>query len=161
MPGRGAFGPPPKSILDKSPNPFDAMRFLSFVVLFVLAAISSRLGFGQTPDSKSRSLGVPDSLREATFGRFEIGVGISDSIGNQPENWALLKKHFSIVTPENCMKPQSLERTQGKRNFETADKFVEFASSNNLRIVGHCLIWAKDDRTHEWYFKDGEAVEHY
>ena len=36
------------------------------------------------------------------------------------------------------------------------DAFVNFALSNQLKVVGHTLVWAKDDRTPPWFTKDGE-----
>ncbi len=57
------------------------------------------------------------------------------------------------------MKPQSLQRQPGQFNFAQADRFVKFASAHGLKIVGHCLVWAKDDRTDAWYFKvDGRDI---
>jgi endo-1,4-beta-xylanase len=38
---------------------------------------------------------------------------------------------------------------------EPADRFVNFAVSNNLKVVGHCLVWAKDDRTPAWFCEEG------
>ncbi|MGI9110448.1 MAG: endo-1,4-beta-xylanase, partial [Opitutales bacterium] len=40
-------------------------------------------------------------------------------------------------------------------NFDQADKFVAFANSKDLKVVGHCLVWAKDDRTPAWFYQDG------
>ena len=68
----------------------------------------------------------------------------------QPEDAALIRQHFQILTPENCMKPQSIHPAEDRWNFEAADRFVEFARANKLEVVGHCLVWAKDDRTDEW-----------
>lgn len=106
--------------------------------------------------SKSTSSREEMSLTQATRGRFEIGVGISDSIADQPEKWDLLKKHFTIVTPENCMKPQSFQPAADQINSQRPDQFVEFAVKNNLRVVGHTLVWAKDDRTPPWFYLDGD-----
>ena len=33
---------------------------------------------------------------------------------------------------------------------------MAFAHEHKLRIVGHCLVWAKDDRTPPWFFRDGD-----
>ena len=87
---------------------------------------------------------------------FAVGVGIHDRIFGRPADWALLKAQFSYVTPENCMKPDPIQRQPGRWGFETADHFVEFAVSNNLKVVGHCLVWAKDDRTPRWFCVDGD-----
>ena len=43
--------------------------------------------------------------------------------------------------------------------FEATDRFVDFARSKNLEVVGHCLVWAKDDRMDEWMMgEDGKPV---
>lgn len=88
---------------------------------------------------------------------FHLGVGISDRIAFQKEDHALLRHHFDTLTPENCMKPAQLQAAQGQYDFRLADSFVNFATTNGLRVVGHCLVWAKDDRTPEWFFKDAGA----
>ena len=96
------------------------------------------------------------TLREAVAGRFEIGAGVSDRIFEKTENWPLLTREFSSITPENCMKPQSIQRSPGNRDYTVADRFIQFAEEKNLHLVGHCLVWAKDDRTQPWYYLDGE-----
>lgn len=96
------------------------------------------------------------SLRDAAIGRFEIGVGISDRIAALTNDWPLLTTQFGTVTPENCMKPMAIQPVEGQFNFSQADAFVEFATQHGLRIVGHCLVWAKDDRTPPWFYRDGD-----
>lgn len=86
---------------------------------------------------------------------FGIGAGIADGIATRPGDWALLKKHFAFVTPENCMKPDPIQREPGVWRWDLPDSFVSFAVSNNLQVVGHCLVWAKDDRTPPWFADDG------
>jgi endo-1,4-beta-xylanase len=98
---------------------------------------------------------APSSLREASQGLFPIGLGLADRVASQPENWALLTNQFSIVTPENCMKPAKVQASEGQWDFALADSFVNFSSEQKLNMVGHCLVWAKDDRTPEWFFRDG------
>ena len=84
------------------------------------------------------------------------GVGLSDRIADRPADWPLLTAQFGMVTPENCMKPDALQRQSGQWRFEQADRFVDFARSKDLKVVGHCLVWAKDDRTPAWFYLDGE-----
>ena len=96
------------------------------------------------------------SLRQASAGLFAIGAGISDQIPQRTNDWALLTNQFTIVTPENCMKPAAVQPVEGEFNFTQADAFVDFAERHQLKIVGHCLVWAKDDRTPPWFYRDGE-----
>ncbi|MGZ8939427.1 MAG: endo-1,4-beta-xylanase [Limisphaerales bacterium] len=93
------------------------------------------------------------TLKDAPFA---VGVGISDRIPQKPLDWPLLKAQFSYVTPENCMKPDPIQRQPGVWLWEVPDAFVNFAVSNHLKVVGHCLVWAKDDRTPPWFALDGD-----
>jgi endo-1,4-beta-xylanase len=86
---------------------------------------------------------------------FPIGVGISDRIHQQSQDWPLLKTHFNYLTPENCMKPDPLQRSENQWRWEAPDAFVNFALSNDFKVVGHCLVWAKDDRTPPWFATAG------
>ena len=108
----------------------------------------------QTP----KSVPPPSTLRRAAAGKFPIGVGISDRIPERPQDWPLLTAQFSMVTPENCMKPASVQPVEGQFHFERPDAFVEFAVRQKLPVVGHCLVWAKDDRTPAWFFRDGDKL---
>ena len=114
------------------------------IVIGLLAGSAARLRAGSP------------SLRQAANGLFAIGVGISDQIPLRPNDWALLTNQFTIVTPENCMKPAAVQPAEGEFNFTQADAFVDFAEQRQLKIVGHCLVWAKDDRTPPWFYRDGE-----
>ena len=99
----------------------------------------------------------PANLAEASNGRFATGVGISDRIPEMKDDWTLLKKHFQLITPENCMKPAAVQRKEGEFRFEQPDAFVAFAQEQDLKVVGHCLVWAKDDRTPPWFYLDDEG----
>jgi len=98
------------------------------------------------------------SLKEAAKRFFPIGVGVDDRIADRAADHRLLLTQFSIVTPENCMKPAKVQSAEGKWDFAQADAFVEFATKNGLKVVGHCLVWAKDDRTPAWFYRDGETT---
>lgn len=123
-----------------------------FVTAVLLGVASLALG----PDSAREDEPGPvrRSLKEAAGGRFKIGVGVGQRVLEQPEDAALIRRQFQIVTPENCMKPQSLHPAEDRWNFEAADRFAAFARANRLEVVGHCLVWAKDDRTDEWMTRE-------
>src|SRR5436190_10234369 len=87
---------------------------------------------------------------------FPIGVAVRDNIASRPDDWQLLKTQFSYLTAENCMKPDPLQRQEGHFAWEVPDSFVSFSLSNNFKMVGHCLVWAKDDRTPPWFRLDGD-----
>lgn len=122
-----------------------SIRRRAQLVSLVLLALAPALGFAA----------ADTTLRGAAKDLFTIGVGINDRIPERPSDWLLLKTHFSSITPENCLKPDPVQVEEGRFNFRLPDAFVGFASSNQLQVVGHCLVWAKDDRTPAWFFKDG------
>ena len=121
--------------------------------LFLLLTVAGAFA-GGCQTAEPTSPGKP-SLRRAAHGRFEMGVGLSDRIAERPGDWQLLTNQFNSVTPENCMKPDPVQVAEGQFRFERPDAFVEFATAHKLKVVGHCLVWAKDDRTPPWFYRDG------
>ena len=109
---------------------------------------------------KHRFVGLEPTLRGAALDSFTIGAGIGHQLA-KPErraDWPLLTEQFGGVTPENCMKVKAVQPEEGKFRFADADRFMKFAAQRDLPVVGHCLVWAKDDRTPPWFFKDGEKA---
>lgn len=87
---------------------------------------------------------------------FPIGVAVSPR-SLQGEQGEFIKKHFNSLTPENVMKPALLQPQEGKFVWEEADKIVEFAQANGMKVRGHTLAW--HNQTGEWMFKDSLGNE--
>jgi len=101
---------------------------------------------------------APPSLQSKFGPRFTIGVALG---GRVPDDYSaaerkLILHQFGGVTPENCMKMIALQPREGEFHFDEADALVDFAQKNRLQIVGHTLLWAKDERTPPWVFRDGD-----
>ena len=71
---------------------------------------------------------------------FLIGTAVSaeDLTGIRLE---LLKKHFSIATAGNAMKPDALQPTKGGFAFGAADQMVDKVLAEGLSMHGHTLVW--------------------
>lgn len=89
-------------------------------------------------------------LMEKYKGYFKIGAAVNTrSISTHKD---LLIKHFNSITCENETKFISLQREEGKYQFDEADKIVSFAKDNNMFMRGHTFVW--HNQTPGWVFKE-------
>jgi hypothetical protein len=65
----------------------------------------NRWAKGKKQEASARPKPDRRSLKEAVGARFKIGAGVSHRVLQQPEDAALIRQQFQILTPENCMKP--------------------------------------------------------
>lgn len=68
----------------------------------------------------------------------QILMGTALPASNLP---ALAAQEFNFVTPENEMKWDAVEGSEGNFSFGSADNIVSWAQQNNMKIKGHCLVW--------------------
>jgi endo-1,4-beta-xylanase len=54
---------------------------------------------------------------------------------------SLAAQEFNYVTPENEMKWQSVQGSEGNFSFGSADNIVNWAQRNNMKVKGHTLVW--------------------
>src|SRR3954470_3172019 len=81
------------------------------------------------------------TIKDAYKNHFLIGMA-----GDLPGNYSdmekdLVKAHFNIVTPENCMKPAQVHRGENVWRFKRADALVKWCADNNIATHGHTLVW--------------------
>lgn len=89
---------------------------------------------------------------------FLIGVAVAPRMmSDTSAEAALIKKHFSSMTPENVMKMGPIHPQENRYNWEPADKIVDFAQKNGILLRGHTLCW--HNQTPNWFFKkDSQTV---
>jgi endo-1,4-beta-xylanase len=93
------------------------------------------------------------SLKEALSGYFTVGVAVpTNFVEAADRHSSLLARHFGALVPENAMKPESLQPTEGSFRFAPADKIVRFAEAKGMRVRGHTLLWHQ--QTSPWFFFD-------
>ena len=54
---------------------------------------------------------------------------------------ALAEQELNAITPENMFKFGELSSAPGKYSWSSADKLVDWAEENDMRIHGHTLVW--------------------
>lgn len=101
-----------------------------------------------------------DSLKDAFKNKFYIGTAMSlpQIDGTDVKSDDIIRKQFSSIVAENCMKSMFIQPQEGKFFFDDADKFVAFGEKNKMFIIGHTLIW--HSQLPKWFFvgKDGKDV---
>ena len=132
-------------------------KLLAFVCLLCLLA-------GCIP---ARGEKLP-SLKELYAGRFDFGAAAPQSAFASMELWNLMTDQFSILTPENELKPNYVvnwdksrelvretgDQTQVAVRFSAAKPLLDFAKRHGMKVHGHVLLWhieTKDAFFHEDY----------
>ncbi len=108
--------------------------------------------FGQDAASNVAS---QKSLKQAYAGKYWIGFA-DDMRSNSEAYLASIKKHYDIVTPENCMKPERIHPSEKTYTFETADALVDWSLKNGIKVWGHTLGW--HGQTPRWFFEETPAA---
>jgi GH35 family endo-1,4-beta-xylanase len=69
---------------------------------------------------------------------------------------ALVKGHFNIVTPENCMNPGPVHPSEDNWSFARPDALVNWCAENGHAVHGHTLVW--HSQTNNWFFQSGDRA---
>lgn len=129
---------------------------IAFISLFAMGTILMLLsGFGGI-DSKNTASEADTlkGLKDYYKDYFPIGVAVSPASleGVQAE---MIKKNFNSLTAENVMKPALIHPDENRYFWDDADKIVNFAQANGMKVRGHTLCW--HSQTGAWMFKDANG----
>ncbi|MFC1745858.1 endo-1,4-beta-xylanase, partial [Candidatus Riflebacteria bacterium] len=104
-------------------------------------------------ETSARNLQENIPLKIAFHRDFAMGLALNSQIisGEEEHSVPFIARHFNTITPENEMKWASLQPEEGNFIFKNSDKIVEFALENEIKTVGHTLIW--HNQTPEWVFE--------
>jgi endo-1,4-beta-xylanase len=122
------------------------MRSMPFCIL--LSSLLMGSAYAQEQNS---------SLKDTYSNYFSIGTALSATQieGKEPGTLDLVKQQFNAVTAENVMKWEIIEPVEGQFNFAAADAMIEFAEANNIKVIGHVLLW--HEQTPAWVFQDAKG----
>ena len=92
------------------------------------------------------------ALKDVFKNDFYIGAALNESQFYETDQTeaALVKTHFSSISPENDLKWEQIHPTPGHFDFTDADRYVAFGESNKMFIIGHTLVW--HSQTPAWVF---------
>jgi GH35 family endo-1,4-beta-xylanase len=94
------------------------------------------------------------TIKDVYRNHFLIGMA-GDIPGNySEEELGLVKGHFNVVTPENCMKPGPVHPAEDQWSFERPDALVKWCAENKIAVHGHTLVWHA--QTNPWFFAGGD-----
>lgn len=97
-------------------------------------------------------------LKEVYKDYFLMGAARSSDVGDAAKiEDDMMKYHFDIVTAGNAMKPDALEPTKGRFNWETGDYIVNKTLENGLKMHGHVLCW--HEQSPDWLNYEGISKE--
>ncbi|WP_262281931.1 endo-1,4-beta-xylanase [Micromonospora sp. MA102] len=88
----------------------------------------------------SASAGTTLGASAAEKGRY-FGTAVAANKLSDATYVGILNREFNMVTPENEMKWDATEPSQGQFNYTNADRIVSHAQANGMRVRGHALAW--------------------
>jgi GH35 family endo-1,4-beta-xylanase len=114
-----------------------------------LAAIAAGIA---GPAAARSAAGIP-SLKDACKNMFLVGTALDFRSANEfsPAELDLIKSQFDVITPENSMKPGPVHPQENSWNWTQPEVLVHFCQDNNLKTMGHCLVW--HSQTNPWFFE--------
>ncbi|WP_339723059.1 endo-1,4-beta-xylanase [uncultured Paraglaciecola sp.] len=126
---------------------------LIVITLFTLSSCT-QLPASHTEDKSANY----HSLKDAYQGLFKLGVAINQNqaTNKDQQGAAIAAQHFSVLTPENDMKWESIEPNENQFTWQGADALISFAARHNQSVIGHTLVW--HSQTPDWVFEVSPGV---
>lgn len=115
-----------------------------FSLLCALAIPFAGSAWGAKPATTLRGVYADDFLIGAALNTAQVD-------GRNAKAGEVAAKQFSSITPENETKWQSVHPEPDRYNFKGADAYVEFARKNDMKLIGHTLVW--HSQTPGWVFQ--------
>ncbi|MFE9657418.1 endo-1,4-beta-xylanase [Micromonospora sp. NPDC006431] len=90
--------------------------------------------------TSTASAGTTLGTSAAEQGRY-FGAAVAANKLSDATYVGILNREFNMVTPENEMKWDATEPSQGQFTYTNADRIVSHAQTNGMRVRGHALAW--------------------
>ncbi len=97
-----------------------------------------------------------ENLATAKAHKIKIGAAVSlDPLFTDPKYAEVALSQFSMMTPENSMKPEFIHPQPDVYDFSEADQLVDVALENKIVVHGHALVY--DKSSPDWMTKSPVA----
>ena len=176
-----AFGEVPRGEWTRISGSYTAGSFDRFV-LYVETTDAPDLAFDirafrvDAPEGEPEPQATPEpmvieavedlpSLKQVYAGRFDFGSCVPQQMLSDADAMQFCLDQFSILTPENELKPDSVldvsaskalaadDETAVAVHFDAAKPLLDFAKANGVKVHGHVLVW--HSQTPEAFFHEG------
>src|SRR5919112_6128053 len=112
-----------------------AGRWALLTAAVAAAMLAATVIFAQAADAAS-TLGASAAEKGRYFGAAIAAGKLGDSTYT-----GILNREFNAVTPENEMKWDATEPSQGRFTFTNGDRILNQGLSNGSKVRGHALLW--------------------
>lgn len=114
----------------------------SIIQAVCAVAVLGSVAFAQeAKTSTDAKTSTEQTLRQAAKGKMLVGCAIMSSALDDPAHAKLIASQFDAITAENEMKPVEVHPAKDRFNFAAGDKLAAFAQSNDMKLIGHNLLW--------------------
>lgn len=127
------------------------MKHLKFLLASVAVAMTAC-----APQKQAEEPTLKDVFKD----KFLIGTAMNtwQVAGLDTAAQNIVKKHFSAIVAENCMKAEEIHPEKERYNFTAADSLVAFGEANGITVTGHTLIWHSQCPRWFCFDENGELV---
>ena len=127
------------------------MKHLKFLLASVAVAMTAC-----APQKQAEEPTLKDVFKD----KFLIGTAMNtwQVAGLDTAAQNIVKKHFSAIVAENCMKAEEIHPEKDRYNFTAADSLVAFGEANGITVTGHTLIWHSQCPRWFCFDENGELV---
>jgi len=104
--------------------------------ILAVTAVCAGVAFSASSAQGASTLGASAAAK----GRY-FGVAVTVSKLGQSAYSSIVDREFNMVTPENEMKWDATEPSQGRFSYSGGDQLVSHAQSHGQKVRGHALLW--------------------
>jgi len=116
-------------------QPVSSGRRLALAALAAVVAVAGGIPTIGTASAATTLRALADAKGK------DIGFALTPSYLGESAYTNIADTEFNLVVPENAMKWDATEPTQGQFRYTDADTVATYAATTNKKLYGHTLVW--------------------